>query len=196
MARAARALPRLPRRHLAALPAVEAGTGILFGAVVWVRWDDTTAIVLGLILVAFLVPLTLIDLDVRRLPNALVYPCAAIGLVVGTALDPGGEPERLLAGAIAFTCFFLAALAYPAGMGMGDVKLAGVLGLYLGRDVAVAIAFALLLALAVGIAIIARKGMAAGRKTAVPFGPFLAAGAVIAILVGPQLVDAYLNSGS
>jgi leader peptidase (prepilin peptidase)/N-methyltransferase len=174
-------------------PLVEAATGVLFGAIVGVRWDDATAIALGLVLVAFLVPLTLIDLDVRRLPNALVYPCAAAGLVLGTALDPGGEPERLIAAAIAFAVFLLAALVYPAGMGMGDVKLAGVLGLYLGRDVAVAIAAALLLALAVGLAIIARKGVAAGRKTAVPFGPFLAAGAVIGILVGPQLMDAYLN---
>ena len=77
---------------------------------------------------------------------------------------------------------------------MGDVKLAGVLGLYLGREVAVAIAAALLLALVVGVAIMARKGVAAGRKTAVPFGPFLAVGAVIAILAGPELVDAYVNS--
>ena len=175
-------------------PLVEAATGALFGAVVWVRWDDTTALVLGLILIAFLVPLTLIDLDVRRLPNALVYPCAALGLVVGTALDPGGEVERLIAGAIAFAVFFVAALAYPAGMGMGDVKLAGVLGLYLGREVAVALAAALLLALVVGLAIMARKGVAAGRRTAVPFGPFLAAGAVIAILVGPALVDAYVKN--
>jgi len=174
-------------------PIVEAVTGTLFGVIVAVRWPDTAEIVLGLILVAFLVPLTLIDLDTRRLPNVLVYPCGAIGLVVGTALDPGGEVERLIAGALAFAFFFVAALAYPAGMGMGDVKLAGVLGLYLGRDVAVAIGAALLLALAVGIAIIARKGVAQGRKTAVPFGPFLAAGAVIAILVGPDLMDAYLN---
>src|SRR5262249_33476116 len=101
----------------------------------------------------------------------------------------------LIAGAVAFAFFFLAALAYPAGMGMGDVKLAGVLGLYLGRDVAVAIAAALLLALAVGIGIMIRKGVAAGRKTALPFGPFLAVGAVIAILVGPALVDAYVNGG-
>src|SRR4051794_26716557 len=176
-------------------PLVEAATGVLFGAVTWVRWDDATAIALGLVLVAFLVPLTLIDLDVRKLPNALVYSCAAVGLVLGTALDPGGEPERLLAGAIVFAAFFLAALAYPAGMGMGDVKLAGVLGLYLGREVGVAVGAALLLALVVGLAIIARRGMAAGRKTAVPFGPFLAAGAVVAILVGPQIVDAYVNGG-
>ena len=174
-------------------PVVEAATGAIFGAIVAVRWPDTTAIVLGLVLVAFLVPLTLIDLDLRRLPNALVYPCGALGLVLGTALDPGGEVERLIAGAIAFACFFVAALVYPAGMGMGDVKLAGVLGLYLGREVTVAIAAALLLAAAVGVAIMARKGVAAGRRTAVPFGPFLAAGAVIAILAGPELVDAYVN---
>jgi leader peptidase (prepilin peptidase) / N-methyltransferase len=175
-------------------PIVETATGAIFGAIVAVRWDDTTAIVLGLILVAFLVPLTLIDLDVRRLPNALVYPCGAIGLVVGTALDPGGEVERLIAAAIAFGLFFIAALAYPAGMGMGDVKLAGVMGLFLGRAVAPAVMIALVSGVLVGLAIMSSRGVKAGRKTAVPFGPFLAFGAIVAIYAGQALVDAYLDS--
>ena len=108
MARAARPLPRLPRCDLGAVSDRRGGDRCVFGAIVAVRWPDATEIVLGLILVAFLVPLTLIDLDVRRLPNALVYPCGALGLVVGTALDPGGEVERLIAGAIAFAVFFVA----------------------------------------------------------------------------------------
>jgi leader peptidase (prepilin peptidase)/N-methyltransferase len=78
-------------------------------------------------------------------------------------------------------------------MGVGDVKLAGMLGLYLGRAVAPAIFAALILGVVVGAAIIARKGAKEGRKTAVPFGPFLAAGALIAFFVGDALVDAYLN---
>jgi leader peptidase (prepilin peptidase)/N-methyltransferase len=78
-------------------------------------------------------------------------------------------------------------------MGMGDVKLAGMLGLYLGRAVAPAIFAALILGVVVGAAIIARKGAEEGRKTAVPFGPFLAAGALIALFAGDALVDAYLD---
>ncbi len=174
-------------------PIVEATTGVLFGLVVAVCWPDATDIVLGLVLVAFLVPLTLIDLDERRLPNVLVLPAGVAAIVLGTVLDPGGEPERLLAGLAAGAGFFLVALAYPGGMGLGDVKLAAVLGLYLGRDVWVAIFASLVLGAIVGVAIMARKGVARGRKTAIPFGPFLAVGAVIAILAGPALTDAYLG---
>jgi leader peptidase (prepilin peptidase)/N-methyltransferase len=174
-------------------PLVEAGTAALFAAVAAARYPDRPAIVLGLVLVAFLVPLTLIDLDVRLLPNRLTVPAAIVALAAGTALDPGGEVERLVAGAAAGGCFLLIAFAYPAGMGLGDVKLAGVLGLYLGAEVAIAIMAALLSSVAVGVAIMARRGVAEGRKTAIPFGPFLAAGAVVAILVGPALLDAYLR---
>ena len=79
-------------------------------------------------------------------------------------------------------------------MGMGDVKLAGVLGLYLGRAVAPAILIALVAGVVVGAAIIARKGAAEGRKTAVPFGPFLALGGMSRFFVGDELVDAYLDT--
>lgn len=174
-------------------PLVEAATGGLFAAVVAARYPDAAPTVLGIVLVAFLVPLTLIDLDLRLLPDRLVLPAAAIALIAGTLLDPGGEVERLIAGAAAGGCFLLIALAYPGGMGLGDVKLAGTLGLFLGAEVAVAIFAALLTGVTVGVAIIARKGVAAGRKTAIPFGPFLAAGAVVAILVGPAILDAYLH---
>ena len=77
---------------------------------------------------------------------------------------------------------------------MGDVKLAAVMGLYLGRSVAVAILFAVLAGSIVGGLIIARRGVAEGRKTAVPFGPFLAAGGVFALLAGAAIVDWYLHS--
>ncbi len=80
-------------------------------------------------------------------------------------------------------------------MGMGDVKLAAVLGLYLGRSVAVALLAAVLLGTIVGVAVIARVGVERGRKTAVPFGPFLAIGGIIAVFVGPACVQWYLNAG-
>ena len=77
---------------------------------------------------------------------------------------------------------------------MGDVKLAGVLGLYLGRAVGPAILIALISGVLVGAAVIARKGAKEGRKTAVPFGPFLALGGMIAFFVGDEIVDAYLDT--
>jgi leader peptidase (prepilin peptidase)/N-methyltransferase len=88
----------------------------------------------------------------------------------------------------------LAALAYPGGMGMGDVKLAGVLGLFLGRDVGVAILVAVFAGAVIGAAVMARVGVAAGRKTKVPFGPFLALGALVAMLAGPAIVHWYLHA--
>jgi leader peptidase (prepilin peptidase)/N-methyltransferase len=87
----------------------------------------------------------------------------------------------------------LAALVHPAGMGMGDVKLAGVMGLYLGRAVAPAILIALIAGTLVGLAIMARVGVSEGRKTGVPFGPFLALGGAVAAVVGDEMVDAYLD---
>ena len=175
-------------------PLVEVGTAVLFVAVVVARHDDAADLVLGLVLVAVLVPLALIDLDTRLLPNKITLPAAAAAVVLGTALDASGEVERLIAGAAAGGFLLLAALAYPQGMGIGDVKLAAVLGLFLGRDVAAALLIALLAGVLVGAVIIARKGMKVGRKTGVPFGPFLALGGVVALLVGDTLVDAYVGT--
>lgn len=175
-------------------PIVEALTAVLMAAVALVHAEDTAKLVLGLVLVAFLVPLTLIDLEHRLLPNVLTGPAAVLAIVLGLALDPGGEPERLVAGAAAALFFLLAALAYPGGMGMGDVKLAGVLGLFLGAPVVVALLVALVSGVVAGVAVVARKGVADGRKTAVPFGPFLALGGVVAILVGAELLDVYTST--
>ena len=109
-------------------PLVEAGTAALAAVTVAVHHDDTAQMVLGLVLIAFLVPMALIDLEHRIIPNKLTGPAAIAAIVIGLALDPGGEPERLIAGAAGGGFFLLAALAAPGGMGMGDVKLAGVLG--------------------------------------------------------------------
>ncbi len=173
---------------------VEALTGVLFAAVVIARRGDGADVALGLALVTFLIPLALVDLDTRELPNRLTLPAAIVAIVLGTLLDAGGEPERLLAGVLAGGFFLVVALAYPHGMGMGDVKLAAVLGLFLGREVAAALLVALVAGVVVGVVIMRRKGVAEGRGTAVAFGPFLALGGVAALLFGEAMVDAYLGS--
>lgn len=173
-------------------PIVEAGTGLLFALVYAVYHDDAAQLALGLAMVCFLVPLTLIDLDTRLLPNKLTLPAAIVAVAIGTLLDPSGQVERLVAGAAAGGFFLLAALAYPRGMGIGDVKLAGVLGLYLGRSVAAALLIGLVAGVIVGVAIMSRKGVSEGRKTAVPFGPFLAFGGVVALFAGDAMVDWYV----
>lgn len=175
-------------------PLVEAATAALFVAVVAVHHADTAALVLGIVLVAFLVPIALIDLDHRIIPNRLTLPAAILAIVLGTALDPGGEVERLIAGAAAALVLGLPALLRPSGMGMGDAKLVGVLGLFLGAAVVPAFFVAFATGTVVGIVIIARKGMAQGRKTPVPFGPFLALGAIVGVLAGNELVNAYLGT--
>jgi leader peptidase (prepilin peptidase) / N-methyltransferase len=174
-------------------PLIESLTAALCAGAVLVH-HTATGIALSLVLILLVVPAAAIDLEHRIIPNRLTGSGALLALVIGLALDPGGEPERLIAGAAAGGFLLVAALAYPGGMGMGDVKLAGVMGLFLGRAVAPAVMIALVSGVVVGIAVIAARGVKAGRKTAVPFGPFLAFGAIVAIYAGQALVDAYLDS--
>lgn len=171
-------------------PVVELATGGLWAAVAVAR-DDAIGIALGLILVTALAPIVVIDLERRLIPNRITGPAAVAAVAAGLAFAPGGLPEQLAWGAGAFAFFLLAALAHRRGMGMGDVKLAGVLGLCLGRAVVPALLVALLAGVLVGAAIIARRGPGAGRKTAVPFGPFLALGAVVALFAGDAMVGWY-----
>jgi leader peptidase (prepilin peptidase) / N-methyltransferase len=173
-------------------PLVEALTAALAAGVVLAN-DGPHDVLLGLVLVALLVPLALIDLDHRIIPNRLTALGAVAALAIGAATDLGGVPEQLSAGVAAGGFLLLAALARPGGMGMGDVKLAGMLGLFLGREVAVALLVALVVGSLVGVAVMARTGVAAGRKTAIPFGPFLALGGVVAVLAGPAIVEWYLS---
>jgi leader peptidase (prepilin peptidase)/N-methyltransferase len=174
-------------------PLVEGSCAALAIAVVLAR-HGLHDVALGLALVALLVPIALIDLDHRLIPNRLTLTGAIAALAIGLATNPVGVPEQLIAGTAAGGFLLLAALARPGGMGMGDVKLAGMLGLFLGRNVAVALLVALLAGTAVGLVLIARRGAAEGRKTAIPFGPFLALGGVVALLAGPAIVDAYLHA--
>ena len=141
-----------------------------------------------------LVPITLIDLDHRIIPNRLTLIGAVAAPAILALTEPDALPEHLIAAAAAGGFFLVALLAYPRGMGMGDVKLAAMLGLFLGSAVVPAIFVALVSGTLVGAAVIARKGAREGRKTAVPFGPFLALGAVVALFWGDAMVDWYLQT--
>ena len=173
-------------------PAVEALTAALAVAVILVE-HSTVDKVLGLVLVGILVPIALIDLDHQIIPNKITAPAAILAVAIGLALKPAGVPEQLIAGAGAAAFLLVFVLAYPRGMGMGDVKLAGVLGLFLGREVGVAIFVAVIAGTVVGAAVMARLGVQRGRKTRVPFGPFLALGGIVALLAGPAIVHWYLH---
>ena len=173
-------------------PLVEGGTAALcVGAVI--AHTSAAGMALSVALILIVVPAAVIDLEHRIIPNKITALGAVLALTLGTALDPSGEPTRLIAGAAAGGFLLVAALAYPGGMGMGDVKLAAVMGLFLGSAVAPAILIALLSGVLVGAVVIARKGAAAGRKTAIPFGPFLALGAIVAVYAGQPLVNVYVN---
>jgi leader peptidase (prepilin peptidase)/N-methyltransferase len=170
-------------------PAVELLTAATFAAVVAVRGFDD-GLWLELPFVACLIALAGIDLDHKLLPNKIVYPMAAYGLVVSLIVVTDDFPEHLIAGVGAFAFLLLAVLAYPSGMGMGDVKLAGAMGLYLGVSVIPALLAAFLTGTVFGLAVIAREG-AQARKKAVPFGIFLAIGGLVGVLAGPELIDVY-----
>jgi leader peptidase (prepilin peptidase)/N-methyltransferase len=173
-------------------PLVEGLTAVLCAGAVLAH-SSAIAISLSIGLILIVVPAALIDLEHRIIPNTLTALGAVAALALGLALDPSGEPQRLIAAACAGGFLLVAALAYPGGMGMGDVKLAAVMGLFLGRAVAPAILIALLAGVLVGGLIIARKGAQEGRKTAVPFGPFLALGALVATFAGEDIVHLYVQ---
>jgi leader peptidase (prepilin peptidase)/N-methyltransferase len=170
-------------------PIVELITAVCFGAVVAVRGFDDD-LWLELPFVACLIALAGIDLDHRLLPNKIVYPMAAYGLGISLVVATGDFSEHVIAGVGAFAFLLIAVLAYPAGMGMGDVKLGGAMGLYLGVSVIPALLAAFLTGTLFGLAVIAREG-AAARKKAVPFGVFLAIGGLVGVLAGPELIDFY-----
>jgi leader peptidase (prepilin peptidase) / N-methyltransferase len=170
-------------------PAVELLTAAAFAAVVAVRGFDDD-LVLELPFVASLIALAGIDLDHKLLPNKIVYPMGVYGLVATAIVDSGDLVEHLIAGAGGFLFLFIAVLAYPRGMGMGDVKLAGAMGLYLGLSLVPAMLTAFLTGSLVGLGMMAREGVQA-RKKAVPFGVFLALGGIVGVLAGPELIELY-----
>jgi leader peptidase (prepilin peptidase) / N-methyltransferase len=174
-------------------PIVEAVTAGLLVAVVLTQGEGAD-LWLGLAFVILLVPVTLIDLDHRIIPNTLMLIGTVVSVVILLLTDPGALTEHLIAGAAAGGFLLVAAIAYPGGMGMGDVKLAFVMGLFLGRNVAPALLAGFLLGSIVGGLIMARKGVKEGRKTKVPFGPFLALGGLVGLFFGDAIVEWYLDS--
>lgn len=170
-------------------PLVELVTALAFAAVVAARGFDS-GLVLELPFVAALIALAGIDYDHKLLPNRIVYPMAVYGLLATVLVDRDDLVENLIAGAGGFLFLFVALVAYPRGMGMGDVKLAGAIGLYLGLAIIPALLIAFLSGSVVGLVIIGREGVQA-RKKAIPFGVFLALGAIVALLAGPELIELY-----
>jgi leader peptidase (prepilin peptidase) / N-methyltransferase len=170
-------------------PIVEAVTAVLVVAC-GLRFGLTADALVAAFFCAVLVVISAIDLERRIIPNRIVLPATAIVLVAQTLLHPG--VEWLLAALAAALFLFLPLLVYPAGMGMGDVKLALLLGAMLGRDVAIALMLGLIAGTAPAIVLFIRHGSAA-RKKAIPFGPFLAVGGVTALFVGEAILDWYLG---
>nr|WP_231126931.1 A24 family peptidase [Motilibacter aurantiacus] len=180
-------------------PLVELLTAAVFvvlGARLGASWELPAYLYLGALGVA----LALIDLDVKRLPNVLVLPAYAVApllLTVPAVLDDRWPDlgRALLGGAALYAGYFALAFAYPAGMGFGDVKLAGVLGIYLGwlgwGPLAAGAFLGFLLGGVVGVALLA--GRRATRKTAIPYGPFMLVGALLGVLAGSSITGAYLD---
>lgn len=184
-------------------PFVEALNAMLWMLVGW-RFVGSWALPAYLVFTSFLVALSGIDLDTFKLPRKIIYLGGAIGVVLlvgATFLDPADADGRwmplakaALGAVLAFAFFLLVHLASPRAMGFGDVRLSGYLGWHLGwlglLYVPVGLFLGFLLGAIVGVALMAQKK--AGRKTAIPFGPYMAAGALIAVLVGSRIIDLWL----
>jgi leader peptidase (prepilin peptidase) / N-methyltransferase len=176
-------------------PAGEALTAVVFGAIAAVD-GLTWLLVPHLIFASTMILVSQVDLEIRIIPDAVILPAALIGLPLMIILGDGPWWEWPVAGAAAAGVLFLVSEAYyrlrhVEGLGMGDVKMAFCMGVYLGAAVIPALFLGFVGGAVVGVLVVAlRKG---GGKTAIPFGPFLAAGAIIALLVGQALIDAYLG---
>ena len=171
-------------------PGVELATALLVAGCV-LAFGLTAEAAIAAFFCAVLVAVSAIDLEHRIIPNRIVLPATVVVLVANTARDL--SPEWAI-GALAGSGFLLAAaLVYPAGMGMGDVKLALLMGAALGRTVSAALMVGMLAAMVPSLALFARHGSKA-RKMGIPFGPFLAIGSVVALFWGHDLIDAYLST--
>jgi len=171
-------------------PAVELITAVLVAGCV-LAFGLTAEAAVAAFFCAVLVAVSAIDLEHRIIPNRIVLPATAIVLVANTARDL--SPEWALAGLGASGFLLAAALVYPAGMGMGDVKLALLMGAALGKTVSVGLMAGMLAAMIPGLILFARHGTKA-RKMGIPFGPFLAIGSVVALFWGHDILDAYLST--
>ena len=176
---------RIPPRDLA----IELATALLLVGCV-LAFGFTLKAVAAAIACAALVVVTATDLERRIVPNRVVLPAFVAVLALNTIWHPSLAWALGALGAAGF--LFLAMLAYPGGMGMGDVKLALLIGALLGATAAVGLMLALLFALIPSIVLLARHG-AGARRLAIPFAPFLAAGALVALFAGQHILHAYLG---
>jgi leader peptidase (prepilin peptidase)/N-methyltransferase len=174
-------------------PLIELAVGLAFVATALVFRNDPAELALGLVFVAVLAAITLTDLERRVIPNVILLAGAGIGLAIVLATDPASLPERVAAAAGAGGFLLLFAVLYPRGMGMGDVKLAALMGLFLGSAVVPALAVGTLAGGIVGVGAMLMRGSGA-RKLAVPFGPFLALGGVVGLLAGDAMLSWYLDT--
>ena len=173
-------------------PALEvAGVALGVAAGLAVGWR--VELLPALVLVALLVPVIFVDIAHRVIPDRIVLPGTLVGLGVWAAIDLAAVPEHLAGAVIGFAAFLLMALASPAGMGMGDVKLALMLGAFLGWSIVPAIVASFLLSLVPSLVILVLRGWREGRKTTLPFGPFLALGGVVGALFGQAMIDLYVG---
>lgn len=179
----------IPARY----PLVELGLGISFAATTAIFVDAPVELALGLVLVSMLAAVTLTDLEGSVIPNRILFAGALIGVAIVSLFDPGDLAERAVAAAGAGGFLLIVAFAHPRGMGMGDVKLAAAMGLFLGAAVVPALFIAFATGALAGLWVIVREG-AAARKRAVPFGPFLALGGVLGLWFGDAILAWYLTS--
>jgi len=167
--------------------------GALFAATYLIVGDEEIGeLLLGLVLCFVLVVVTLTDLDLRIIPNKIVLAGSIAAVAIAAITVPETLDTRAISAAIAGGLMFLLVLAYPRGMGMGDAKLVGMIALFIGRAIALATLIGFVLGAVVGVAMIARQG-AQARKAKIPFGPFLAAGGVIGLWFGADIVQWYLD---
>jgi leader peptidase (prepilin peptidase) / N-methyltransferase len=165
---------------------------VTLSALCVLRFGASGEALVGAFFCAVLVVVAAIDLERRVIPNRIVLPATALMLAAQLALAPEHAFESTLAAVGAGLFFFLPLLASPAGIGMGDVKLALFLGVTLGTRVLVALAVGLGLVFVAAVVVLAQRGLA-GRKQALPLGPFLALGGVVALLFGDLLLAAYFG---
>jgi leader peptidase (prepilin peptidase) / N-methyltransferase len=151
------------------------------------------AISLGLAFVSVLVTVTVTDLERRVIPNAILAAGAVAALAIIVPAEPSSLPERAIAALGAGGFLMLGTLRGGEAMGMGDVKLAALMGLYLGAAVVASLAVAFAAGALAGLALLVRHG-AAGRKLAIPFGPFLAAGGLFGLWLGDAAIEWYVDS--
>ena len=181
--------------HISArYPLAELAMAILFTATALVLGiDDLGQLAMGLVFCAMLVTITLTDLEERIIPNAILAAGAVAAIAIAAFTDPSSLSERAIAAAGGGVFMLAFAVAYPKGMGMGDVKLVAVMGLFLGKALIPALAVAVFAGAIVGLVTMLRHGPEA-RKHAIPFGPFLALGGVVGLLAGNEMLDWYLDT--